>query len=36
LGGAALAGSPAEFRKHIAEETDRWGKVVKFANLKPE
>ena len=36
LGGAGLAGSSADFRKHIAEETQRWGKVVKFANLKPE
>jgi tripartite-type tricarboxylate transporter receptor subunit TctC len=36
LGGAALALSPAEFRKLIADETDRWGKVVKFANIKPE
>ena len=36
LGGAALALSPAEFRKLIADETDKWGKVVKFANIKPE
>jgi tripartite-type tricarboxylate transporter receptor subunit TctC len=36
LGGAALALSPVEFRKLIADETDKWGKVVKFANIKPE
>jgi hypothetical protein len=27
---------PAEFGKFIAEEIEKWGKVVKFANLKPE
>ena len=36
LGGRALAGSPADFGKLIAEETEKWGKVVKFAGLKPE
>jgi tripartite-type tricarboxylate transporter receptor subunit TctC len=36
LGGAALPGSPADFGKLIAEETEKWAKVVKFANLKPE
>jgi tripartite-type tricarboxylate transporter receptor subunit TctC len=35
-GGEPLAASPAEFGKFIAEETDRWAKVVKFAGLKPE
>ena len=28
--------SPAEFGKLIAEETEKWGKVVKFAGIKPE
>jgi hypothetical protein len=28
--------SPAEFGKFIADETEKWGKVVKFANVKPE
>jgi tripartite-type tricarboxylate transporter receptor subunit TctC len=36
LGGTVLAGSPAEFGKLIAEETEKWTKVVKFANIKPE
>jgi tripartite-type tricarboxylate transporter receptor subunit TctC len=36
LGGTVLAGSPADFGKLIADETDKWAKVVKFANIKPE
>jgi tripartite-type tricarboxylate transporter receptor subunit TctC len=36
LGATALAGSPADFRKLIVEETEKWSKVVKFANIKPE
>jgi tripartite-type tricarboxylate transporter receptor subunit TctC len=28
--------TPAEFGKFITEETEKWGKVVKFANIKPE
>jgi tripartite-type tricarboxylate transporter receptor subunit TctC len=28
--------TPAEFRKFIADETDQWAKVVKFANIKPD
>jgi tripartite-type tricarboxylate transporter receptor subunit TctC len=36
VGVTALAGSPAEFGKLIADETEKWGKVVKFAGLKPE
>jgi tripartite-type tricarboxylate transporter receptor subunit TctC len=36
LGGTALAGSPADFGKLIADETEKWGKVVKFAGLKPD
>jgi len=35
-GGNALAGSPADFGKLIADETEKWGKVVKFAGIKPE
>jgi tripartite-type tricarboxylate transporter receptor subunit TctC len=31
-----LAGSPAEFGKLIAEETDKWGKVIRAANIKAE
>jgi tripartite-type tricarboxylate transporter receptor subunit TctC len=36
LGGTVLAGSPADFGKLIAEETEKWGKVIRAANLKPE
>jgi tripartite-type tricarboxylate transporter receptor subunit TctC len=36
LGSPALAGSPADFGKLIADETEKWGKVVKFANIKAE
>jgi tripartite-type tricarboxylate transporter receptor subunit TctC len=36
LGSTVLAGSPADFGKFIADETEKWGKVVKFANIKPE
>ena len=36
LGGTVLAGSPADFGKLIADETEKWAKVVKFSGLKPE
>jgi tripartite-type tricarboxylate transporter receptor subunit TctC len=36
LGGAVLAGSPADFGKLIAEETEKWAKVIKYAGIKPE
>jgi len=36
LGGTALAGSPADFGKLIAEETEKWGNVVRVANIKAE
>ena len=36
LGGTVLAGSRADFGKLIAEETEKWRKVVKFAGIKPE
>jgi tripartite-type tricarboxylate transporter receptor subunit TctC len=36
FGGAMLPGSPADFTKLIAEDTEKWGKVVKAANIKPE
>lgn len=35
LGGVVLPGSPGEFGKLIADETEKWGKVVKFAGIKP-
>jgi hypothetical protein len=31
LGGTVLAGSPADFGKLILDETEKWAKVVKFA-----
>jgi len=34
LGGVVLPGSPADFGKLIAEETEKWAKVVKFARIK--
>jgi tripartite-type tricarboxylate transporter receptor subunit TctC len=36
LGGGVFASSPAEFGKLLADETEKWGKVVKFAGLKPQ
>ena len=36
LGGMVLAGSPADFGKLIADETEKWAKVIKFAGIKPE
>jgi tripartite-type tricarboxylate transporter receptor subunit TctC len=36
LGGTVMAGSPADFGKFIAAETEKWGKVVKAANMKAE
>jgi tripartite-type tricarboxylate transporter receptor subunit TctC len=35
-GGTVLPGSPADFGKLIAEETEKWSKVVREANIKPE
>jgi len=36
LGATALPGSPADFGKLIADETEKWGKVVKFVGVKRE
>lgn len=36
LGSMTLPGTPADFGKLIANETEKWAKVVKFANIKPE
>jgi tripartite-type tricarboxylate transporter receptor subunit TctC len=36
LGAAVLAGSPADFGRFIGEETEKWAKVVKFADIKPD
>jgi tripartite-type tricarboxylate transporter receptor subunit TctC len=36
LGGTPLVVSPAEFSKLVADEVEKWAKVVKFAGVKPE
>jgi len=36
VGGDVLVLSPADFGKFIAEETEKWGKVIRAANIKPE
>ncbi len=36
MGGMALTGSPADFGKLIAEETDKWGKVIREAGIKAQ
>jgi tripartite-type tricarboxylate transporter receptor subunit TctC len=36
LGATGLPGSPADFGRLIAEETEKWAKVIKFAGIKPE
>ena len=36
LGGTVLAGSPADFRKLMGEETEKWGRVIRAANIKPD
>jgi len=36
LGGMVLAGSSTDFGKLITEETEKWGKVIRAANIKAE
>ena len=36
LGGIPIAGSPTDFGKLIADETDKWAKVIRMANIKPD
>ena len=36
LGGIILGGSSADFRTLITEETEKWGKLIRTANIKPE
>jgi tripartite-type tricarboxylate transporter receptor subunit TctC len=36
LGGTVLGGSPAEFAAIIAEATEKWGRVIKFAGIKAD
>jgi tripartite-type tricarboxylate transporter receptor subunit TctC len=35
IGGAAIGGTPEQYGKFIAAEIDKWGKVIKSANIKP-
>jgi tripartite-type tricarboxylate transporter receptor subunit TctC len=36
LGGSAVGGTPADFTKFIASETEKWGRVIKFADIKAQ
>jgi tripartite-type tricarboxylate transporter receptor subunit TctC len=36
LGGVTIAGSPGDFGRLIADETEKWAKVIRAANIKPE
>jgi tripartite-type tricarboxylate transporter receptor subunit TctC len=36
LGSPVLPGSPADFGKLITAETEKWGKVIRMANIKPQ
>ena len=36
LGSVIFAGSPSDFGKHLTEETEKWGKVIRAANIKPD
>jgi tripartite-type tricarboxylate transporter receptor subunit TctC len=36
MGASPFSGSSADFAKFIAEDTERWGKVIRAANIKPE
>jgi tripartite-type tricarboxylate transporter receptor subunit TctC len=36
MGATLIAASPAEFGRYVAEETEKWAKVVKFSGAKPD
>ncbi len=36
LGGTVMSGSRTDFGKLVADETEKWGKVIRAANIKPE
>ena len=36
LGGTVVPGSPADFGKLIVEDTEKWAKVIRAANIKPD
>ena len=35
LSATTFGGSPSDFARYIAEETEKWGKVIRAANIKP-
>jgi hypothetical protein len=36
LGGTVIPGSPADFGKLVADQIEKWGKVVKFSGVRAE
>ena len=36
LGAQPLSGSPADFGNHVSAETEKWAKVIRAANIKPD
>jgi tripartite-type tricarboxylate transporter receptor subunit TctC len=36
LGATPFGGSPSDFGRHIADETEKWAKVIKFAGINAE
>jgi tripartite-type tricarboxylate transporter receptor subunit TctC len=36
LGAIPMSMTPSEFGKFISDETEKWAKVIKFANIKPD
>jgi hypothetical protein len=36
LGGMMLPGTPGDFAKLVADETEKWAKVIKFAGIKAD
>jgi hypothetical protein len=36
MGYLALVNSPSEFGKLMADDTEKWGRVIRAANIKPE
>jgi hypothetical protein len=35
MGGSIIAGSPRDFGNYIVSEVEKWGRVIKFANIRP-
>jgi len=36
LGGVVIGGQPADFKQMIADETEKWARVIKFSGIKPD